>query len=101
MGRANASEVRPERHDNPWKCHSFQGGPLAVLTVDGKYVIANGIDGVLVHRTSDGKCVASHEYRYTFGYAFVLSPDGKTIAAVLNDSRVLLWDVPSLLPKPK
>ena len=80
---------------------SFKGGAMAVLTADGKHVISNTPWEVLVHRTSDGECVAEHKYRYTHVEAFVLSPDGKTIASVLNDSRVLLWDVPSLLPKSK
>ena len=79
----------------------FEAAALAVLTADGKYVIANGSFEVLVHRTSDGKRVATHKHRYTHADAFVLSPDGKTIASVLNDSRVLLWDVPSLLRKVK
>lgn len=69
---------------------------FSVLTKDGKHVITAGDKYLEVCRVADGKSVAWHRHRYTYPHCVTLSPDGKTLALVLDDSRVLLWDVAKL-----
>lgn len=74
------------------------GGRHAVLTADGKHVIAARGRFLRVWSAADGKEVAYHRHPgYPQTSALLLSPDGKVLAHIAADSLVMLWDVAALL----
>jgi WD40 repeat protein len=77
-------------------------GHLAVLTPDGKYMLtAFGGGSIGVWRASGSKEELRVRHRQPHAKAFVISPDGKTLAYVADNSRVALWDLGVLAPRGK
>lgn len=75
-------------------------GPLAALTPDGRHVLSARDSGSLgVWRVADGKEVGRVSHPHPFPIALVLSSDGKTLAYIAENSRVVLWDVHTLFRK--
>ncbi len=74
---------------------------LAVLTPDGTHVIYTDDDTtVSAVRVSDGRVVATaraQRWYVSYPQAFVISPDGKSVAYIADNSRVVIWDVERLL----